>query len=314
LVLFGLIAVLLGVGALLVGLLNLVLPFVDELVPPAARGSQDLSTALMGFLTYAIIAGVLIWAGVGSVRKRRWVPAVMLVLAWSWLLFGGCAVLLAAFFLDEMLLLAGPGAAPLPPELARIVTVVVLGSLALGGIALPALYVWIYRDPQLQITCLRNDPRPSWSDGLPRPVLGLSLVLWAAAILTIPMALRPVVPLFGLLVTGAWGVLLTLAGAGITALLALGIRRRSSAAWWATTVLLVLLGLSVALTAHRADPAELTGALGFPEVPTASGSPAGSVARLAVVWASIAVTLLSVLYMAAIHRHFVGRGEPGDQT
>ena len=110
------------------------------------------------------------------------------------------------------------------------------------------------------------------------------------------------------------GVLLTLAGAGISALLAVGIRRRSSAAWWATTLLLILLGLSVALTAHRADLAELTGALGFPELSTAGGSPAGSVARLVAVWASIAVTLLSVLYMAAIHRHFSGREEPEDQT
>ena len=64
LVLFSLITVLLGISALLVGLLNLALPFLDEFVPGAAGASQDFSTALMGFLTYAIIAGALIWTGV----------------------------------------------------------------------------------------------------------------------------------------------------------------------------------------------------------------------------------------------------------
>ena len=90
LVLFGLLTILLGGGALLFGLANLALPFVEKLLPAAAGLGSDLRSALMGFLTYAMIGGTLIWAGVGTVRKRRWVRPVMLTLAWTWFSSRSC--------------------------------------------------------------------------------------------------------------------------------------------------------------------------------------------------------------------------------
>jgi len=44
------------------------------------------------------------------------------------------------------------------------------------------------------------------------------------------------------------------------------------------------------------------------------GSGKSSVARVVGILVSVALTLLSVLYMAAIRRHFVTAGEGEDQT
>ena len=77
---------------------------------------------------------------------------------------------------------------------------------------------------------------------------------------------------------------------------------------------MLLLGLSAAITAERVDLAELLGAMGYPEDPMVDMAMSGSVVRLAGMWSSVALTLLSVLYMVAIRRHFVAAREAGDQT
>ena len=299
----GLLTVLLGGAALLFAVVNLAPAFMGRLLPGLPAPDTDLRTALMGFLTYVLIGGILIWAGVGSLRNRRWTRPVMLTLAWTWLILGLLSIALVAVLLDDLLHLAS-SAQPLPPEVVVVVKTVVFGMLAVGGLLLPALFIVVYRDEQVQLTCARHDPRPAWTERCPSSVLGLSLLLWAAAGLLLPMVLRPAVPLFGVLVTGWGGALLLLLGAALSAWLARQIYRLSSAAWWITTLLLVLAGLSVAVTFQVVEPNEYYRAMGYPDA-AARGLPApGPFWKLATVWSSVALTVGSVIYMVAVRKHF----------
>jgi hypothetical protein len=134
--------------------------------------------------------------------------------------------------------------------------------------------------------------------------LGLSVGLGLVAILALPLAIKPAVPLFGTMATGWSGSLLILAGAALCGYLARETFRLSMVAWWITSFLLLLLGLSTAVTVHRAGLGALYTVMGYPEEEIAALSRPGSTGEMATVWITIAVTLLSLVYMVAIRKHF----------
>lgn len=305
LILFGSLSLFVGTACAAVALLTLLLPFLQRLLPETGAPVTEARSAALGFLTYALASAVLVWAGIGSVRRRRWVRPVMLTVAWTWLFLGAFGLLGALILLDELPYLFPRGPEPWPTAIPLAVRAAVLGTVAFAGLILPALFLWAYRDEQVRRTLERHDPEPSWTDRCPWPVLLLSLELGLAALLTLFTALRPVVPLFGQLVTGWKGLLLLLAVAAAAGHLALGTYRRSMRAWWATTLLLIVVGCSVAVTAWVTDPTLLYRELGW-HVPGAPGheTPAALV-RAAGTWGSLGLTLLSVVYMAAVRRHFV---------
>jgi hypothetical protein len=302
-VLFGSAALFLGAGCGALALFSLTLPFLVRRLPTSAAPAADLRSALLGFLTYALAGAVLAWAGVGSIRKRRWVRPVMLTIAWTWLFVGLFGLLAAVAVLDDLPYLARP-ATPWSPEMVLAVQCVVLGITGVAGVLLPALFVWAYGDERVLLTCRREDPEPGWADRCPWPVLLLSLELALAAVLTLLMVLRPVVPLFGLLVTGWPAVPLLLAGGAIMGCLALATYRCSTAGWWGTTLLLVLLGLSTTLTSLVTDPALLYRELGYSQSAAALSPSAIRFVRVVGVWGSLGFTLLGLVYMTAIRKHF----------
>jgi hypothetical protein len=305
---FGLVTVLLGGASIMLGLLNLALPFTERVLPAQSPPAYDARTLLIGFFTDLLIGALLVWAGVGALRKRRWAPPVMLTIAWTWLIGGVFLLLILIFTLDELLTIGG---GPLAPEIASIVQATILVFTVLAGVLLPAIYILVFRDEAILRTCERHDPHPSWAESCPQSVLGLSLVLWAAAALLVPLSLRPSVPLFGVLVTGWPGAALMLLGAAVSAWLARGVYRRSPTAWWATTVLLVLLGVSATATLQVLDAAAFYEAAGIPVEP---GS-AGAGWKPVYVWSSVVMTVLSVVYMLAVRPHFTQRSaNPFAQT
>ena len=71
-------------------------------------------------------------------------------------------------------------------------------------------------------------------------------------------------------------------------------------AWWATTLLLTLAGVSTWLTLVRVDPAAWYRAMGYPEELLQAMTLTSTVPA----WLTLAVTLLTLVYMAGIRRHF----------
>lgn len=303
LALFGSLALLVGLGSFLFALLHLILPLlpVSSLEDDAAGGPRAL---LMGFLVFALIGALFVWAGVGSLRRRRWVQPTMLVIAWTWLIAGAIGLLTVYGMLDDLVILATAEMPELPPEIFTAVEVIVLGLGCIAGVILPAAFVLAYRDDDVRRTCEAHDPSPTWTDRCPVPVLGLSVGLGLAAMLFLPTALVPVAPVFGSLWTGWKGALAIVVFAGLAGWMAVETYRLRWRGWWGTTSLLVVAGVSVVTTFLRVEPVELYRSMGYSERHLSRLDGAGDWSRQLIVWGTIALSLLSVLYMLAVRKHF----------
>lgn len=305
LVAFGILAVLLGAASGVLALIHLALPrLTSSAFAAAAVEPVDPRTALSGFLLYGMAAAALAVLGYGSIRRRRWTRPLGLVFAWTWLLSGLLALTLAIGLLDDLPDLAALDGTPPSPETELAIRIVVAAAITLGGILLPAAFVWAWSDRRVRATCERYNPRECWTDHCPLSVLALSVGFAATAVLSVPLALRPAVPVFGILVTGWAGVACTAVVAVVCAWLARETFRRTRAGWWGATLLVALVGVSSAWTLARVDPAEFYGALGYPPRQVEALALVGAYDGALWIVATTALTLASVGYMFAVRRHF----------
>lgn len=299
LVIFGLLAVLAGAACVALGALGLLLPAIVR-AAGLTTISADPGLAWMAFGIHALLGSAFVGLGIGSVRRRRWVPPLMQTLSWSWLIGGIVAVVLAPGTVDAAIGEAGGG-------VGGLVKLLVVAAIFVGGVLAPAVFIWIYRDRDLLRTCQRYDGSPAWTERCPTPVLGLSVGLAGCALLSLPMALHPVVPLFGVLVGGAAGAFLLLGAAAAFACLARETYRRTAAGWWGTTLFMVVLGASTVVTLDRVGTLAFYRGMGYSEEQLELLGEAVNSVRLA--WVVGLFTLLTLVYMLSIRRHFRSRSD-----
>jgi len=303
LALLGSLAILVGAGSILFALLHLVLPLLPLSTPEdhAAGGPRGL---LMGFLVFALIGALFVWVGVGSLRRRRWVQPTMLVFAWTWLIAGAIGLLMVYGMLDDLVILATAEMPELPPEVVTATEIIVLGLACIVGVILPAAFVLAYRNEDVRRTCEAHDPAPGWTDRCPLRVLGLSVGLGLAALLFLPTALVPVAPVFGSIWTGWKGAVAIVVFSGLAGWMAAETYRVRWRGWWGTTILLVVAGISVVLTFLRVPTVELYRTMGYPERHLARLGGSADWSRQLIVWGTIVISVLSVVYMLVIRKHF----------
>ncbi len=304
LVLFGSLSALIGAGLAILALLHLVLLGAGERLVAAGIPAPDLRSTITGFLLFVVVGLSFLWAGVGSIRKRRWVPPLTRTLAWIWLLTGATVVILAPALIRVSLGTAEVRSGPIPQDLARLVTIAGTTFAALVGVLLPIVYIRIYRDRELVRTCEVNDPRPSWTERCPPRVLGLSIGLFACAVLMVAGSLQAVIPAFGRLVGGLAGGVLMCVGAGIVAYLGRLTFRREMRGWWGTLVLMTLLGLSTIVTFLRVELVDYYRTMGYGEDQLQWFREYGEVGKTPMLWLTAGFTVLTVVYMLSIRKEF----------
>jgi len=304
LILFGVVAAGVGLLSVAIGLLQIAMAFLGALIPGATDMPTDKPSLLMGAALYGLIGAAFVWAGLGSIRKRRWVRPMMLTLAWTWLAGGVLAVVVTPRLIDSLAFTA-PNAAG-TTELLGVVKLFVLLFLAGAGIVLQALFIWAYRDPDVLRTCEAHDPRPCWTERCPTQVLGLSVGLGACALIVLPMLARPALPFFTLVLTGWPAAVVLIMCALACAYLARSTYRLEMSGWWGTTSLLLLLGLATGVAFAVLDPGEMYRALGYPEAQATALEGSGIAGSGLGVGLSAVITLASLAYMAGIRKHFIG--------
>lgn len=219
--------------------LLLILTTVAASTVPQASIAQNL-------LVYSIFAVYLFAVGIGSIRKRRWARALALVVSWIWLVSGvfSCAMLILV--MPHIMVLV-------PPSEARMVTILVAAMVAFFYVALPLVFILFYGRLDVRATVEAHDPQVRWTDRVPLPVLGVSLVLAFGALVLIANAASPVIPLFGAVLTGAPATLTVLALAALLAFVAVQLYRLKESAWWTLVLLQLISGVFAALTLARTD-------------------------------------------------------------
>jgi len=300
---FGVLGILAGVAAIALGLAHLALPWLGRQLDDAEGAAFDPRSLILGLVTYVVLGLVLIVAGRGSMQLRRWSRPLMLMLAWTWLMSGLLGLLMVLSMLDDLLILATAEVVQPQPELLLILKVVMLGATFVAGIAAPALFIAAYQPRDVANTLDLHD-RSDPSTDCPAAVLALAAGLGLAAVLALPMALLPVVPLFGFLVTGYAGSALMLLGAAALSVVALDLYRGKLRGWWSAVVLFIAVGASVATTFTRIPLTDFYREMGYPERQIEMLSAPGSWGDRLMIGSTIVVTLISLLYMRSIRKHF----------
>jgi hypothetical protein len=201
------------------------------------------------------VAALFIWIGIGSVRVRRWVRPVMLVVGWSWLITGllsfGHWAVFGGDMRDMMTVSAPPGAAQPPRAVVYAVTAGMAVVMFVTMVMFPALVLWVYRRRGVRDTLDFFDARFAWTDRCPTPVLAISAWLLVAGLGTAGYAGYAVFPAFGRYITGAPAVAALLAVAAAYLWLAWGAYRVRVYAWWGAAILWTLWSGSMVWTFTR---------------------------------------------------------------
>jgi hypothetical protein len=213
---------------------------------------------------YYLIAAVCVPLGYGHLTARRWARKLTLTLLWFWVVFGIplTVVFLFTLFSSKDL-----------PIVAGLIVLVLAG---LAYFVAPWLLMRFYRSRDVRLTFEARDPKPSWIDDLPQPVLVLgALLLFFIIVLHIPIFFNGVFPFFGLLLTGIEGFSMIDVSIFCLAVLTWGVLKRRPWAWWGALVYLSLLTLSVIVTFPQYTLLDILVRLRFPpaEVEILDGLP-----------------------------------------
>ena len=232
------------------------------LLLPDTSGAPGYGTGqvVSSFAVYVGLGAVLIALGVGSIRARRWVRPLVLILGWSWLAMGVMGGLMSAFMMPWML----DAFAAEDPALPWVLVGCFGTIFGLFGVLAPVVLILLYRARDVAATLDVRDPREVWTDKIPTPLLGLVLWLAYGALAMAASSLYAVFPLGGTILTGAPAVAVYLALAALWAYLAVQLARRDRTAWWVAVAAVVGLAAWGAAVLPRTDWNELLRLMGTP--------------------------------------------------
>jgi MFS family permease len=202
---------------------------------------------------YYLIAAVCVPLGYGHMTTRRWARKLTLALLWFWVIFGIPLIIVFLFtlFSSKDLSIAGG-----------------LLALVMAGLAyfvVPWFLMRFYRSRDVRLTFETRDPKPSWIDDLPQPVLVLgALFLFYIVVLHIPIFFNGIFPFFGLLLIDLAGIFFIDVSIFCLAGLAWGVLKLKPWAWWGSLVFLSLLTLSVIVTFSQCSLVDVLSRMRFP--------------------------------------------------
>jgi hypothetical protein len=260
--------ILIAMGAIS-GCMGIVAPIgiiVSQKANPAVQHNVRDMAAGLGILVLVSIA--LIWGGIGSIRCRRWIRPLVLILGTLGLVVGvgtmGVMIIAIPQMLQAIQTPPTPGAPAMPAAARGFFVAFTLLTVLVLYVGIPAVFVWFYRPDDVRKTLEYYDPRPRWTDQRPLPLLGISVVC-ALASLSCLLALinYRAMPLFGFIVTGAAGMAVILVSLVAFAFAAVLTYRRQIAGWWLAIAIVGLFTLSTIVTALRLDPNRLVEAMGM---------------------------------------------------
>jgi hypothetical protein len=319
----GIVMIIFGVFA---GCLTAAMPFALVMQPPGttttvvspagakvtttsgtATNRFQVRAAIVAMAMYAAIAVGLIWTGIGSILARRWVRPIVLTFGTLWLVTGVAGTINGILSLPMM----GQAMRQANPAAAASVKTMVLMTSIIGGafmliflVVLPALVVWLFSSNNVLRTVQYYDPNFRWTDRCPLPVLAMSLTCGALALGVALAAVQGAAPVFGRIVTGAAASVIVLSLAAVLALAAVLVYRQRRAGWMLGIAIVLLFGLSSAVTMFRLDSADMAAAMGSPpeQIQLMRSLPTWHHLVTASVWAMLLVA--GVVYAWRIRHHF----------
>jgi len=306
LMLLGIVQVLLGCLCGLLGVMMVALSLLGPMALAPQGPAINIQMMVPGLVLYLALAVAFIWLGIGLVRARRWAWTLTVVLSWLWLIIGVPGFVIFVFFIGPMTAFAEQGKVPREAMMAMLIF---LGAvMACIYILLPAVFLFFCHHESVRATCQRRDPKIRWTDRCPMPVLALSIILaLSVASMTGVVAYGPVMPLFGVFLSGAAGAVVIVLIALLLAYLAWGTYRLQMAAWWGTLLVGIAGTVNMVLVFSRTDLMELYEKTGMPADQLEMMRKTGSVEFLShwAPWMGLASGAAWLAYLLYVRRYFV---------
>ena len=303
---FGVMTLLLG-G--LAGLFTLLM-FVPLLTTKTAGAPPlHLGSIVLGSGIYAGLAVSLIWLGIGSIQKRRWARALLLIFSWSWLILGiGMTAVMPSVMSQAMANLppdAKTGQPALPPG---AITGMVIGMTIfffVGFVLMPAVWTFFYNSRHVKATCAARDPVTRWTDACPLPVLGFCLWTWFAVpmMLVMPLTGLAVMPCFGMFITGLPAGLFCVVVAAVWGMAGWWLYQLEARGWWLILIGMVLFSVSTLLTYAHHDIIEVYQLQGLPPAQIDQIQKMGLFTSHSMGWFTALVTVPFLGYLLFIKRY-----------
>jgi hypothetical protein len=299
LVLFGAVLLLVGVAMAFTGPLEM---YCFYLFSEGGRfhyegfgfGSFMFANIAAQIVGYYLIAMVALPLGYGNIMRLRWARTLSLAAVGFWLVAG------IPFMLAFMFVLIASKDVTLP------IVLIGLMSLALSYTVVPALLVRFYRSRDVRLTFERRDPRSSWLENVPLPVVVVCAVFGSTiAVLHVLILFNGAFPLFRTLIFELPGIQLIALSILILVGLIWGLLRLRSWAWWGALVYWGYLTFSTIAALSRMTFAEILSHMRFTplEMDALDGIPAHG-AHLAVL---AGIPLLVTLGLIAYSRRYFKR-------
>ena len=263
------VGILLIVMGAIAGCVGLLAPFALLVPQPSGAAGPRARDVVMGAVMYALVAAIFIALGVGSIRKRRWVRPLVLVLGWIWLCAGVGGLVFWLFALPDMgTMMSARRPAGTPPMPAGFVTALSAGMtvfMAILYLGIPGTLILCFKGQEVRTTLEFYDQEARWTDRCPIVVLGLSAILALGAAWMLMMLPQGIFPAFGGLMTGTAARIALLVMATLFGAVAWQVYKLRPAGWWLAMVLLIAAPLSAAITLTRTNLIDLYRAAGMSE-------------------------------------------------
>jgi len=253
LILFGALQILLGLCAVCV---VLGMAAAAEMQSRGAVPPMPQASVVSNIVIYAGLAAYFFAVGIGSIRKRRWARALSLVVSAIWLAIGLVAIAAVTTMLPHLMPI-------FPPSQTTLMVTLLYVVLGIIYLLIPLILVLFYRSPHVKATCESHDPVTRWTDRVPLPILAVVIGMAFAALSVVISLSYGIVPLFGVILTGAPATIVLLGFAGLCAYLAVQLYRQKRSAWW-TSVFFIIFGIAnAAVTFSRVDLEKLYEQMGI---------------------------------------------------
>jgi hypothetical protein len=307
LVVFGVLLLLVGVGAALLGPIEI---YCFYLFAEGGRlhyegfgfGSFMFGNIAAQIIGYYLIAALLIPLGYGHLKVRRWARTLALTLVRFWLVVGMPLTVIVLFILVSS------------KDLSLVAGVMAVIALALSYLLLPGLLLRFYQSPSVRLTFESRDPNTYWIERLPRPalVLGALYVFYISA-LHVLILFNGIFPLFGVFVFDLQGILLLSVSIVILYGLVWGTLRLRPWAWWGGLAFFGLLTSSSIVTLLKVSYLDVLSEMKFAptEMEALQGIPLQGF-HFAVFFGIPLLLTLGVIIFSK--RHFEGGNRTAPQT
>jgi hypothetical protein len=259
---FGIVSILIGSVAGCMSAVTLLAVVMMGFLPGGAQAGMfpaDVAVAVVIDLGTAVI---FIWAGIDSIRCRRWVRPV--VIAVGWITMAG-----AVFGLAGLIVAMCGGTATFGPGMSTVTTtspsgtvvttttgaastftmattITTIAAMVVLGLIVPGAFVWFYSTGAVKSTLEAYQPEASWTERCPLPIFVACAGLLLGGVSTAAMAIEESTPFFGMYLEGAAAVGMALLSA-IVMLAAMVLMFRMSVIGWWLAFLVIALGFTSAI-------------------------------------------------------------------